>query len=174
MSETSLSMHDADARRIRRRGVAGVLAATALAAAPMLLMRNGIHAPDLSPVLAAPARIQIHMTAALAALAIGSVLMMGVKGGRAHRVLGWSWVIAMAVTAVSSLFIRGMNHGAMSWIHLLSGWTIIALPMGVYAARRHKVRLHGRFMTGLFVGGLLIAGAFTFLPGRLMWRVFFG
>jgi uncharacterized membrane protein len=29
-------------------------------------------------------------------------------------------------------------------------------------------------MTGLFVGGLLIAGVFAFLPGRLMWRVVFG
>jgi uncharacterized membrane protein len=67
-----------------------------------------------------------------------------------------------------------MNHGAMSWIHLLSGWTIIALPIAVYAARRHKVSLHRRFMTGLFVGGLIVAGGFAFLPGRLMWRVFFG
>jgi uncharacterized membrane protein len=29
-------------------------------------------------------------------------------------------------------------------------------------------------MTGLFVGGLLIAGAFAFLPGRLMWQIVFG
>jgi uncharacterized membrane protein len=29
-------------------------------------------------------------------------------------------------------------------------------------------------MTGNFLGGLIIAGAFTFAPGRLMWRVFFG
>jgi hypothetical protein len=28
-------------------------------------------------------------------------------------------------------------------------------------------------MTVLVVGGLFIAGAFTFVPGRLMWRVFF-
>ena len=29
-------------------------------------------------------------------------------------------------------------------------------------------------MTSMFVGGLIVAGAFTFLPGRLMWAVFFG
>jgi uncharacterized membrane protein len=29
-------------------------------------------------------------------------------------------------------------------------------------------------MGALFVGGLVIAGGFTFLPGRLMWAVFFG
>jgi len=28
-------------------------------------------------------------------------------------------------------------------------------------------------MTGMFTGGMLIAGLFTFLPGRLMWDLFF-
>nr|WP_240633944.1 DUF2306 domain-containing protein [Caulobacter flavus] len=138
------------------------------------MIRNGVHMPNLSLLAAAPVKIQLHVAAALTALAIGTVLMVGVKGTRLHRTLGWTWVVAMATTAISSLFIREMNHGAMSWIHLLSGWTIVALPMAVYAARRHKVHMHRRFMTGLFVGGLLIAGAFTFLPGRLLWRVFFG
>ncbi|PVM89788.1 hypothetical protein DDF65_00055 [Caulobacter radicis] len=167
-------MHDAAARRFRRKGVAGVLVATAIVAAPVMMLRAGVHLPNLSLVAAAPVKIQIHVAAALTALAIGTVLMVGVKGTRLHRALGWTWVVAMAATAVSSLFIREMNHGAMSWIHLLSGWTIVALPMAVYAARRHNIHMHRRFMTGLFVGGLLIAGAFTFLPGRLLWRVFFG
>jgi uncharacterized membrane protein len=29
-------------------------------------------------------------------------------------------------------------------------------------------------MAGLFLGGLIIAGVLTFIPGRLMWRLFFG
>jgi uncharacterized membrane protein len=29
-------------------------------------------------------------------------------------------------------------------------------------------------MFGLYIGGLLIAGALTFAPGRLMHRLFFG
>jgi uncharacterized membrane protein len=29
-------------------------------------------------------------------------------------------------------------------------------------------------MLGVYVGGILIAGAFTFLPGRLMYQVVFG
>jgi uncharacterized membrane protein len=174
MSQPNLSMHDAAASHFRRKGLAGVLVATAIAAAPVLMIRNGVHMPNLSLLAAAPVKIQLHVAAALTALAIGTALMVGVKGTRLHRTLGWTWVVAMATTAVTSLFIREMNHGAMSWIHLLSGWTIVALPMAVYAARRHKIHMHRRFMTGLFVGGLLIAGAFTFLPGRLLWRVFFG
>lgn len=179
MSETSLSMPDAAAgrsqeatRRFRRAGVAGVLAATALAAVPALAARHGAHLPDLSLIAAAPLKIQIHLTAALTALGIGAALMLGVKGDKLHRTLGWTWVAAMATAAISSLFIR--TSGSYSWIHLLTGWTIIALPMAVYAARRHKVTLHRRAMTGLFVGGLIVAGGFAFLPGRLLWRVVFG
>ena len=28
-------------------------------------------------------------------------------------------------------------------------------------------------MTSAFVGGLLVAGLFTFLPGRMLWSIFF-
>jgi uncharacterized membrane protein len=34
--------------------------------------------------------------------------------------------------------------------------------------------MHRFAMVSLYVGGILIAGAFTFVPGRLMYRVFFG
>lgn len=132
------------------------------------------HAPDLSRIAAAPAVIQLHLASALTALAIGVVLMMRVKGTALHKLLGWTWVLAMGSTAVSSLFIREINHGAFSFIHLLSGWTIVGLPGAVYAIKRGKVSAHRRAMTGMFVGGLLVAGLFTFLPGRLLWTVFLG
>ena len=117
------------------------------------------------------------MAAALTALVIGVVLLAGVKGDRLHRTLGWLWVLAMATTAVSSFFIHQINPGGpagLSLIHLLSGWTVVGLPMAVYAARRHRVADHRRAMTGMFVGGLIVAGLLTFLPGRLMWAIFFG
>jgi len=132
------------------------------------------HAPDLGMLAQQPVVIQLHVFAALTALLIGTVLLLGVKGNTLHRTLGWIWVISMATVAVSSLFIRTINPGHFSWIHLLSGWTVIALPMAVFAARRHNIKAHRRSMTGLFVGGLLIAGLFTFAPGRLMWQVVFG
>jgi uncharacterized membrane protein len=131
------------------------------------------HAPDVALVAAAPPAVQVHLAAALAALTIGTVLLLGVKGTTLHRTLGWTWVIAMAATAISSLFIRELNHGAFSFIHLLAGWTLISLPMAVYAARRHKVAQHRQAMTGLFLGGLILAGLLAFLPGRLLWEMFF-
>jgi len=42
------------------------------------------------------------------------------------------------------------------------------------AVRRHDVRAHRSAMLGEFVGGILIAGAFAFTPGRIMYRMFFG
>ncbi len=140
----------------------------------MLGMDWALHAPDLSLLAAQPFAIQLHIATAVMALGIGAVLLIGVKGTTLHRTLGWLWVIAMATTAVSSLFIRQINHGDFSFIHLLSGWTIVGLPMAVYAARRRRVHIHRRAMTGMFVGGLIVAGLLTFLPGRLMWQVFFG
>ncbi|GAA0204930.1 hypothetical protein GCM10010203_65650 [Actinomadura yumaensis] len=134
------------------------------------------HAPKLDLLAAAPTAIQVHVAAALTALAIGIVLLIGVKGTRLHRTLGWAWVAAMGTTAISSFFIHAINPGGpagLSLIHLLSGWTVVGLPMAVYAARRHRVQAHRRAMTSMFVGGLIVAGLLTFLPGRLMWAVFF-
>ena len=157
-------------------GLAAVTAAIALASpqARMVMGWMGLHPhpPRLDLILAASPIIQLHIVGALTALAIGTVLLIGIKGTRVHKTLGWVWVVAMALTAVSSLFIRQVNHGAFSYIHLLSGWTIIALPMAIHAIRRRKLATHRRMMTGLFVGGLIIAGLLTFLPGRLMWSVF--
>lgn len=132
------------------------------------------HAPQWGLMLEAGPVIQLHVAGAVTALVIGTILLIGVKGTRRHRILGWGWVTAMAITAVSSLFIHRINPGGLSLIHLLSGWTIISLPMAVYAIRRGRVQVHRRAMTGMFVGGLIVAGAFTFLPGRMMWAIFFG
>ena len=41
-------------------------------------------------------------------------------------------------------------------------------------ARRHAIERHRRAMLRLFVGALVIAGVFTFLPGRIMHAVVFG
>ena len=135
-----------------------------------------VHAPRLE-LLAKVWRehpvIILHMTCAFAALAIGTALMIGVKGTGAHRTLGYAWSACMLVTAVSSFWIHTSN-GGFSYIHFLSGWTTLAVPLAIAFVRRKQVRRHARMMTSVFVGGLLIAGLLTFLPGRLMFSLFFG
>ena len=133
----------------------------------------GLHAPRLELIAQAEAPIQIHLSAAVVAFVIGAVLLTGAKGTRAHRILGWTWAAAMGVTAVSSLFIHEIRPGGFSLIHALSGWVLISLPAALYAARRRKVAVHRRAMTGLYFGGMFVAGGFAFLPGRLLGQMFF-
>ncbi|KCZ90003.1 DUF2306 domain-containing protein [Hyphomonas johnsonii] len=129
---------------------------------------------DISPLLRSPLVLKAHVTGALLSFLIGVVLLLGVKGRPLHRVLGYSWVVTMAVTAITSFFLTGLNGHNFSFIHALSAWTVIVLPMGIAAARRHDIKAHRKHMTGMFVGGMLVAGLFTFLPGRMMWSIFFG
>lgn len=133
-----------------------------------------IHGPDLALFAAQPMVLQLHILAALGTVALGGLIFSMRKGRAFHRTAGWIWVVLMATTAISSLFIVGINGDVWSFIHLLSGWVLIVLPLGVLAARKHRVDVHRKTMTGIFVGGSLVAGAFTFLPGRLMWRLIFG
>lgn len=128
---------------------------------------------DLSPLLTIPLVLKAHILGAVSSFFIGIVLLQGVKGRTVHRVLGYGWVGTMTVTAVSSFFLVGFNGNSYSPIHLLSGWTVIVLPMALAAARRRDIRNHARGMTGMFVGGMLVAGLFSFLPGRFMWHLFF-
>lgn len=132
------------------------------------------HWPDISVLSAVSPAIQIHLLAALIAFAVATFQILGPKGTTFHRVIGWGWVIVMFTVAVSSFFIRQINHGTFSFIHILSGLTLIALPLLVLAARRGDIKKHRQEAYSLYIGALIIAGAFTFLPGRLMWEMFFG
>jgi len=81
----------------------------------------------------------------------------------------------MVVISVTAFFIHEIQlWGPFSPIHLLAIFTLIMLPLAVRHARRHAVQHHSRTMIGIFTGGLIIAGLFTFLPGRLMNAVAFG
>ena len=132
------------------------------------------HAPDLELFGRLPLAVKAHLLAALAALVLGAVLMMVRKGRTFHRAAGWGWVVLVAVVAISSLFITSLNHGHWSLLHLLTGWTLIIMPLAVVAARRHAVGRHRRMMMGLFYGGFAINLLFAFIPGRVLWSLVLG
>lgn len=125
----------------------------------------------LAPLLAAPAIVQLHVAAALTALAAGGVVLVLRKGTARHRRIGWVFVAAMALTAASSAFIT--RNGQFSTIHLLSLLTAVNLPYAIAMRRRGNIRAHRSAMVSLFAG-LAIAGAFTLLPGRVMHMAAFG
>ncbi len=129
----------------------------------------------LDPLLGAPLVIQGHAFAAMGAFVLGIVQFAGVKGARAHRIMGWIWVGLMLFIAATSFWIHEIRTwGAFSPIHLLGVLVLVLAPVAVLAARRHNVQRHAKAMTGLFIGALVIAGLFTFAPGRIMHDVLFG
>jgi uncharacterized membrane protein len=123
----------------------------------------------LAPLLNAPLAVQFHAFAAMTAFALGVVQFAAPKGTLPHRTVGWVWVALMSVVAVSAFFIHQIRlWGPWSPIHLLAILTLVMLPLAVWQAHRHAVARHRNSMVGLFIGALLVAGAFTFLPGRIM------
>jgi uncharacterized membrane protein len=130
---------------------------------------------NLAPLLQASPQIQIHAFSAMAAFALGAAQLAAPKGTLPHRTLGWIWITLMLVVCISSFFIHQLRMwGEWSPIHLLAVYTLIILPFAVLAAHRHDVPRHRRRMLGLFLGALVIAGLFTFWPGRIMYAVVFG
>jgi uncharacterized membrane protein len=129
----------------------------------------------VAPLLNAAPVIQIHAFAAISAFTLGIVQLVAPKGTIPHRTIGWIWVLLLFSVAVSSVFIHQIRlWGRWSPIHLLSIFTLVTLPLAVFFARRHRVSAHRNAMISIFVGALVIAGAFTLLPGRIMYALAFG
>jgi uncharacterized membrane protein len=130
---------------------------------------------SLAPLLDASATIQVHAFSAMAAFALGVVQLAAPKGTLPHRTVGWVWVALMLTVAASSFWIHELKLiGPFSPIHLLSIFVLVMLPRAVLFAHRHRVDQHRNAMIGLFTGALVIAGLFTFWPGRIMYQVVFG
>src|SRR5580700_472208 len=130
---------------------------------------------SLAPLLDAALPIQLHAFAAMTAFALGIVQLAAPKGTLPHRAVGWIWVTLMAIVAVSSFWIHQLRlWGPWSPIHLLSIFTLVTLPLAVWAADRHAVARHRMGMISIFLGALVIAGLFTLVPGRIMHAVVLG
>jgi uncharacterized membrane protein len=123
-----------------------------------------------------PPIVYVHMSAAFAALALGTFQLWRPKGTYSHRKLGWTWIALMLTVAVSSLWIPRFMQ--LSWIHVFTLVTLVSIPLALWHIRRGNVRGHASAMKGVYIGGLIIAGAFTLLPGRaignLIWRGVWG
>ena len=131
--------------------------------------------------------IAIHLSAALAAVAIGPIALWARRGHasrspasqrpRLHRAAGYAWVTLMLITAVSAIFISDPavpNIAGFSAIHLLIPVVLGSLFLAFRQLFRGNIRGHRTTMLSLYVGACLIAGAFTLLPGRLLGQLVWG
>lgn len=118
--------------------------------------------------------IQVHTIAALVALIVGPVALYRARRDRWHRRLGYVWVSMMAITAATGFFIWTIRViGPFSPIHLLSVLTLWTLWVGTRAAIRRDIAAHQKAFRTLYWYGLILAGLFTFLPGRTLNTLFF-
>jgi len=114
-----------------------------------------------------------HLVTAFAALLIGAVVMLRRKGNGSHRAWGWAWVLAMGATTVASAFIRDYhmpNIAGYTPIHFFTVFVAFNLPRGIWFIRQGNVPAHRKTMRGMYIGGCIVAGVFTLLPGRFLGR----
>lgn len=112
-----------------------------------------------------------HLVFASGALVLGAVVLWSRKGNTLHRSIGWTWVLLMTGATLSAAFIRDYqlpNVAGLTPIHLFVVLVAWKLPVGVMHARRGQVAAHRQAMRGLYLGGCLLAGVFTLLPGRFL------
>ncbi|MCV6590316.1 MAG: DUF2306 domain-containing protein [Marinobacterium sp.] len=113
-----------------------------------------------------------HLATVIPAFLLGAFLLLSRKGSGRHKQLGKVYLALMLITAITSLLMPAkvgpvfLNH--FGYIHLLSGLTIYAVPTALVAIRQGNTAKHKRIMVVLYTGGILLAGAFAFIPGRLL------
>jgi uncharacterized membrane protein len=117
-----------------------------------------------------PATYFVHFGTILIMLALNPVILLSEKGTPRHRLIGKVWLASMVTTAIVSLFIRDINDGGFSPIHILSVFALLG-SWGIYSSARKGDHVkHRRHVYNLIVGALLIAGFFTFQFDRLFDR----
>jgi uncharacterized membrane protein len=130
---------------------------------------------SLTPLLIAPLAVQVHALSAILAFLLGALVLFRRKGTTGHRVMGRLWALLMLGAATSSWFINDIRMiGPFSPIHIFSIMTYVGLAEGIWHIRHGNLARHRQAMVGLYFGALVLAGAFTLLPGRRMYRVLFG
>ena len=124
--------------------------------------------------------IYTHGAFALLAVPLGLYVLLTKKGTNQHRILGRIWVTFLIIVSLTAIFIQAINPGQYSLIHLLIPWTIGSLIYSIWNIKKFKKTRIERYkfahmysMIGVYVGALLIAGAFTLMPGRFFHEILF-
>ena len=120
----------------------------------------------------------IHLVTVVPCFLIGAWLLLRRKGTTVHKRLGRVYAALILVTAVVTLPMpaevgpRFLDH--FGFIHLFGVLVLVSVPAALYTIRRGNVTAHRRHMVGVYIGGILIAGSFALMPGRLLHTWLFG
>ncbi|MDE0422200.1 MAG: DUF2306 domain-containing protein [Gammaproteobacteria bacterium] len=119
----------------------------------------------------------IHLVTVLPCFLIGAWLLLRRKGTTVHKRLGRVYAVLILFTAIVTLPMpaavgpRLLDH--FGFIHLFSVLVLVSVPAALYSIRRGNVSGHRRHMVGVYIGGILIAGTFALMPGRLLYTWLF-
>lgn len=115
---------------------------------------------ELMPIIA------VHATFALTSVLLGPIqALRRTKGDPTHKLIGRIWVIAMALTCLTSFAIM---HDGLSWLHGLALFTLISIGLGVSNARRGRIRAHVFNMIGSYLGTLIAFVFAVLVPTRVI------
>ena len=119
----------------------------------------------------------LHLATVIPCFIIGTILLLIKKGTKTHIYFGRIYMVLMLITAIITLFMSAevgptiFNH--FGWIHSFSILTIYTVPTAYLAVKKGNIKSHKRKMILLYFGAIIIAGGFTFVPGRYLYQLFF-
>ncbi|WP_372864425.1 DUF2306 domain-containing protein [Spongiibacter sp.] len=119
-----------------------------------------------------------HLATVVPAMFIRAYQLCQRKGTVPHRSLGKIYMGLMLVTAVITLIMPAyvgptlLDHFGL--IHLLSLLVLHSVYSALAAVKQGDINAHRKHMIGLYIGGILVAGAFTLAPQRLIHGWLFG
>lgn len=142
--------------------VLGVITIVALGKASLGLVPSTQSARNIA--------VLIHLVTVIPAIPLGLYVLLSRKGTPTHKALGKFWLVLMGVTAIAALFIRQINDGSFSFIHLFVPLTLVGIWQVIASARAGRIADHRRHVVSMYIGALLIAGFTSFIPGRAMWH----
>ena len=115
---------------------------------------------SLTPRSVALLIIQLHFLSAMPALIVGPFPIWVRTSRRTHKWLGYTWVIAMTVLAITGLFIPSNGLaviGHFGPIHLFSVFALWGISRGVWLARARRFADHQLAMRSTWFGAMGIA-----------------
>lgn len=118
-----------------------------------------------------------HLITVVPCFIIGTILLLIKKGTIIHKSFGRVYMVLMLITAITTLYMPAkvgptfLHH--FGWIHSFSFLTLYTVPTAYIAIKKNNIKAHKRKMILLYFGAIIIAGAFTFTPGRYLHDVFF-
>ena len=166
-----------------RTGVRKVVAAAliAIAISTAILLFFVLAAPAAPETSSAQIREPGSLYKTLAYIHFGTIapcfliavwLLLRRKGTPLHKLLGKVYMVLISFSSVvaaampAAIGPRLWNH--FGFIHVFCVAVFVSVPYALWAIKRGNVRGHANTMRGLFLGGVIIAGAFAFGPGRML------